>query len=68
MKEKLIKISQFQKQHFVPGSAPDAKTLRKCIDDGSLPGRKIGGNYFIDMAKYEASTGNSLADKIMEAA
>jgi len=70
MKERLKKLSAFQAEHFEPGSAPDVKTLKSDIDKGDLPGRKIGGKYFVDMAKYEAATdenptGNPLVNKVL---
>ena len=70
MKERLKKLSAFQADHFEPGSAPDAKTLKSDIDKGNLPGRKIGGKYYIDMAQYEAitdknPTGNPLVNKVL---
>lgn len=68
MRQRLKKLSLFQAEHFEPGSAPTMKTLRTWVDDGTLPGRKIGGMYYIDMAKYEATTGNALVDKVLKAA
>jgi len=68
MKERLKNISAFQTEHFEEGSKPTTKTIRTWIDDGELPGRKIGGKYYVDMAKYEATSGNPLLDKINQAA
>lgn len=67
-KQRLKKISKFREEHFEKGSAPSAKTVIKCINEGSLPGRKIGGDYYIDMVRYEKTTGNPLVDKILIAA
>ena len=71
MKERLKKIKLFQAEHFDPESAPDIKTLRAWIDAGTLPGRKIGGIYYVDMTKYEAATeenptGNELVNKVLK--
>jgi len=65
MKQKLMKITQFQNLYFVAGSAPCTRTLRSWIASGELPGRKIGGSYFVDIEKYEASTGNKLVDRVL---
>jgi len=38
---KLIKATRFRTEYFHPGSEPDIKTLKKCIDAGELPGKGL---------------------------
>jgi|GEM_PF-1379243 hypothetical protein len=45
----LMKISQYQKTYFVPGSAPVARTFKRRIDNGEIRGQVIGGIYFIEV-------------------
>ena len=61
----LMLASQFAKQHFVNGSRPSASTLRRWIDDGVLPGCRIGNNYYVDMQRYSAAN-DQLVQKVLE--
>lgn len=66
MQKKLMKISQYQRQFFCPGSEPELSTLRKWINNGDLPGVIIGRNFYIDVNKLDL-TGNPLVDAVLEA-
>lgn len=56
--------SQFANRYFCKGSAPSQTTLRKWIDDGLLPGRKVGSKYYVDIAKFQ-SGGDELLERIL---
>jgi len=43
----LMKISEYQLR-FSKGSRPDARTIKKWIESGSVYGEKIGAHYYID--------------------
>lgn len=45
-------LSQFRCQHFVEGSQPSLSTLRRLVVKGELPGRRFGGQWYIDYAAY----------------
>jgi hypothetical protein len=59
---RLISIREYIKLYFVDGSiAP--KTVINMITSGELPGRKMGGKWYVDLSV--PSTGNDLADKVL---
>lgn len=62
---KLISISEYRDLRFT-GRRPAASTLRRWIEDGELPGRRIGGCYYVDLDAEQKRTGNSIADAILE--
>lgn len=62
----LMKATKFRTEYFAKGSEPDIKTLKKCIDDGELPGRRIGTIYYVDLDKLERSN-NPLVNKVLAA-
>lgn len=59
----LICINEFQRL-FSPESAPHTHTVRRWIDQRRLPGKKIGGRYYIDDDAFTAS-GNPLVAKVL---
>ena len=61
----LMLASQFAEQHFADGSRPSASTLRRWIDEGVLPGRRIGNNYYVDIHRYSA-VNDQLVLKVLE--
>lgn len=64
---KLISITEYRDLRFT-GRRPAASTLRRWIEDGELPGRRIGGCYYVDIDAEQKRTGNSIADAVLEAA
>lgn len=48
---KLMGIQQWRDKHFTEDSAPDEVTVRRWLRLGTLPGRKVGGMWFIDEAE-----------------
>jgi len=62
----LIKLDQFRKEYFAPGSQPDIRTLKKYINEGALPGKKIGKLYYVDTDSLEF-TGDDLVDRVLVA-
>jgi len=63
---KLIKATKFRETYFCSGSAPTIKTLKKNIDDGSLPGKVIGTIYYVDLDKLSKSD-NALVNRVLAA-
>lgn len=44
-----MKLTDYMKQRFASGSAPDLRTLQRVIDDGEICGKRIGKKYFIEV-------------------
>lgn len=63
---RMIKATKFRIEYFHPGSEPDMKTLKRFIDDGELPGRKIGTIYYIDLDRIKVSS-SPLVNKVLSA-
>ncbi len=64
---KLIGIPQWQAKHFTEDSAPDEVTIRRWLRSGKLPGRKVGGTWFIDEAEWLAD-GDELVRRVLDEA
>ncbi|KZY34049.1 MULTISPECIES: hypothetical protein [unclassified Oleiphilus] len=43
---KLMKLSQYREVYFQKGSQPSINTLKKWINQNSIDGRKIAGQYY----------------------
>jgi len=60
-KKVLISITDYLNTRFANGSAPDRRTIKKMIEDGSLSGKKIGYRYYVelfeDMSEVSGITG-----------
>ena len=63
---KLVKISTWRKERFAEGEAPTRGTIIKAIEEGELPGKRIGRDYWIDVDEEQNQSGNDYFDKIME--
>lgn len=44
---------------------PHPSSVRRWLDSGELPGKKIGGRWFVEIDEEKNSTGNALADRIL---
>lgn len=44
---------------------PHPSSVRRWIESGELPGKKIGGRWFVDLAAEKNETGNELVDKVL---
>lgn len=49
----LIKAETYRKEYFLPGEAPDIRTIRRAIDTGELPGKFLFGKYWVSVANPE---------------
>ena len=60
-KPELIKLEQFRQEFFATDQAPQARTLRKSIDDGELPGGiRVGGAYYINRSLWLSLVNDSI--------
>jgi len=46
---------------------PHPSSVRRWVESGDLPGKKIGGRWYVDIDAEAISTGNELADKVLRA-
>ena len=42
-------VSEYRKKRFTPKSRPSEKTIKRWIVKGDLPGRKVGGLFYVDI-------------------
>lgn len=63
---KLMKATRFREEYFAKGSEPSMNTLKKLIDDGDLPGRKIGTIHYVDLDRLSQSN-NPLVNRVLAA-
>lgn len=64
MAEKLMTVRAWREKYFVEGSAPSELTVRRWLASGEVPGRKIGGNWYVDEHAYLAN-GDELVRQVL---
>jgi len=64
---RLLRAPEFCRRYFDEASRPSERTVRRWIQQGHVPGRQIGGSWYVDADQWEKSTGNQLADKVLNA-
>lgn len=45
---RLITVEQWLAKYFADGSHPSMQMIRRCLRNRSIPGRKVGGTWFIN--------------------
>ncbi|HEY9255775.1 MAG TPA: hypothetical protein VIP30_14700 [Stenotrophomonas sp.] len=63
----LMTVSAWSAKYFAPGSAPAELTIRRWLQNGVLPGRKVGGNWYVDDHAWAAG-GHELVMRVLAAA
>ncbi len=63
---KLMDLEQWRHARFA-GRPPSLTTIRRWCREGHVPGKKVGGTWYIDLDAERRQTGNALADAILEA-
>lgn len=61
----LMRATQFTELMFCEGSRPSLTSVRKWIEEGALPGRRIGRQYFVDYPAFIAG-GDDLLARILD--
>lgn len=65
-KTELIKIKAFQTRVFgEEGTPPCSQTIRRHLMSGAIPGKLVGGLWFVDWIAYQRMTGNDLVDSVL---
>lgn len=60
---RLIRIEEFRRRFFDPSCKPAEITLRRLLRGRKLPGKKVGGTWYIDVERWRAD-----ADPLVEGA
>lgn len=61
-----MSITEYRETNFTPKSAPDPRTIKKWIDNQELPGKIIGGTYFVEVEEAEKiKPANHLVSKVL---
>lgn len=64
MTGKLMTVREWRERYFTADSAPAELTVRRWLHNGDVPGRKIGGNWYVDEAGWLAG-GDELVAKVL---
>tara|TARA_R110000787_G_scaffold194120_1_gene305671 strand:- start:4109 stop:4312 length:204 start_codon:yes stop_codon:yes gene_type:complete len=59
----LMKLKDYHEQHFVEGSRPDIRTLRRLIINGEIDGERVGSVYYVRVG--EVKPVNHLVSKVL---
>lgn len=60
---RLMPLMDYAKARFT--TSPSRNTLYKWCENGDLPAKKIGGQWFVDVAAESNDTGNILANEVL---
>lgn len=63
---KLMTPHAWSERHFAAGSEPAETTLRRWMQEGIVPSKKIGGSWFIDDDAW-TSTDDELVQRVLQA-
>jgi len=64
MADKLMTVKAWREKYFAEGSTPAELTVRRWLQNGDIPGRKIGGNWYIDENAWLAN-GDELVKHVL---
>jgi hypothetical protein len=62
----LITPVAWKQKYFAEGSRPPEPTVHRWLRDGVVPGKKIGGSWFVDEQAWLAD-GDDLVRRVLEA-
>ncbi|AWH29885.1 hypothetical protein [Stenotrophomonas sp. YAU14A_MKIMI4_1] len=63
----LMTAERWLERYFEEGSRPSMQVLQRLLREGKLPGRKVGGTWFIDEHEWLAC-GDELVERVLKAA
>lgn len=64
MAGKLMTVREWRERYFTAASAPSELTVRRWLQSGEVPGRKIGGNWYVDEQEWLAG-GDELVARVL---
>lgn len=63
---KLLTTDRWLDVYFDAHSRPSVATLQRWLRDGKIPGKKVGGTWFIDEHEWLAD-GDDLVERVLKA-
>lgn len=63
---KLLKAADWTAKYFAEESRPAEITVMRWLRDGKIPGRKVGGTWYVDEHAWLAD-GDPLVQQVLEA-
>lgn len=63
---KLLAAGKWLQKYFDDTSRPSVATLRRWLRDGKIPGKKVGGTWFIDEHEWLAD-GDLRVERVLKA-
>ena len=63
---KLLTTDRWLDVYFDTDSRPSVATLQRWLRDGKIPGKKVGGTWFIDEHEWLAD-GDDLVERVLKA-
>lgn len=63
---KLMLATEWTEKYFSEASRPAEITVMRWLRDGNLPGRKVGGRWYVDEHAWLAA-GDDLVQRVLEA-
>jgi len=63
---KLMSVEEYRNTVYSNGSQPSRRTVIKYINEGIIPGKRLGKAYYIDIDADTSSTGNPLVDLVLQ--
>lgn len=60
-----LKATAWSMKYFMAGSRPRGATLRRWLQNGTVPCRKIGGSWYVDEQAWLAD-GDDLAARVLQ--
>lgn len=64
----LMKAERWLDRYFEEGSRPSMQVLQRLLREGKIPGRKVGGAWYIDEHEWLAGGDELVARVLSEAA
>jgi hypothetical protein len=62
----LLTTEKWLNRYFDDTSRPSVSTLQRWLRDGKIPGKKVGGTWFIDEHEWLAD-GDDLVERVLKA-
>jgi len=61
-----LTTSAWKRKYFAEGSEPSEPTVRRWLSLGEIPGRKIGGTWYVDESAFLAAN-DPLVERVLKA-